>query len=303
MRELRRVLAGATVATLVGCAAAVAVAAGLTPPSGTPDMASMTVQPSDLAPDARLGTDAYRAPSGNFTAEYERDFSLAQAPAGGPPFVLSTVLFFAPKASVAGTFVSQERRLFGSTVGREFLSGLIAASVSTQAHLRVSGVHLSKIANIPVGKGSFVDVVSLRAKKHLLTADYVALGQGRVAGTLFLDHARRVAAGIDRTDVGTRCRRTHLQRAWPDRRDRYDQYVGRVRHRARQGRPGRPAHRAARGPRQHRALRRHGHDLSPAGFPRRPGEAARTADGSAGGAGSRRGRHVHEAPLRPPAGS
>ena len=128
MIHARRALAAAAAASALACAVGVAVAQAVAPPAGTPDLASMTVQSSDLAPGAELGTDAYARPHGKFTAEYDRNYSLAQAAAGGPPFILSTSLMFAPKASVAGAYLTEARALFASKLGRRLFASVLVAA-------------------------------------------------------------------------------------------------------------------------------------------------------------------------------
>jgi hypothetical protein len=184
-RPSRTLAAGIAAAALAG-AFAVAATAAVTPPSGTPDLAAMTVQPADLAPGAHATVDRYTKPPGGFTAAYDRNFSLVRSAGGGPAFVLVNSVALAPSAQDAQHFVAAERRLFTSPLGRRLLGSILVAAAGKRAHVSIGDVRFGRIAAIAPGQGSFLAPMSLKVARRSVYGDFVGLGEGPVAGTLFL---------------------------------------------------------------------------------------------------------------------
>ena len=184
-RPSRTIAAGIAAATLAG-ALAVAATAAVKPPSGTPDLAAMTVQPADLAPGAHSTVDHYTKPPGGFTAAYDRNFSLVRSTGGGPAFVLVSSVALAQSAHDARHFVAAERRLFTSPLGRRLLGSILVAAAGKRAHVTVGDVRFGRIDTIAPGQGSFLAPMSLKVARRSVYGDFVGLGEGPVAGTLFL---------------------------------------------------------------------------------------------------------------------
>ena len=80
----RRAAVLSGIATVCVCALAPGAFANppATPPAGTPNMAAMVVQPSDLEPGASIAAQRYVAPPKDFTAEYAALYTDAITVAG-----------------------------------------------------------------------------------------------------------------------------------------------------------------------------------------------------------------------------
>lgn len=151
-----------------------------------PNMAAMTVLPSDLAPGALLSQQGYvHAPPG-FRAEYSRSFAIAQAAGGGPRFALDAVLALAPSTALARRAVVEQRRLYASRAGRGLLGGeLVAAARGADARVR-SGVQIQRPGGLGAGEHAFYVAATVRTAGRVRRAAFAEFEVGPVAATLTL---------------------------------------------------------------------------------------------------------------------
>ena len=235
------------VVVALACALAATIAQGSVPRRRPPNMAAMTIQPSDLAPGSLLASQGYSRPPRGFRAQYDRSFRVARAPGGGAPFELDTELVLAPTNKLAARTVMLERALYASKAGRGLLSAVI---VSALKHARLSqrSVRFGKPVSLAIGKGSFMESASVRTKQLAATAYFAELDVGPVAGTMTFVGDRRHAAPGDRVGAGRRGREPHHARSDLVDRGRLDRLDGH------EGRHGRGEHQGRR--RQDRRHRR-----------------------------------------------
>jgi hypothetical protein len=174
------------VTAALACSGGIAVAAAqaVTPPAGTPDMSAMTVQPADLAPGARIGSEGYTQPPFGFTAAYERSFTGASLTGNGVTFDLRTQLLLAKTTAVAQRFVATERLLYGSKIWRAVFTKALSQSAGKQAALKPRDIHYGKLVPIAAGSGAFAQPLTVRVHGFTLSVDLVTVGTGRVAGEL-----------------------------------------------------------------------------------------------------------------------
>jgi hypothetical protein len=102
------------------CALAAASAQAYSPPKGTPNLAKMTLQPSDLAPGATLLVNSYFDPGGgvHLRAEYDRDWGAASTAGGVKLQQLQTQITLATSTAWAHTIFTQVPSIYGSSGGR-----------------------------------------------------------------------------------------------------------------------------------------------------------------------------------------
>jgi hypothetical protein len=182
-RVARRITALIAVVALAWVLAATIAQAARRPHGRPPDMASMTVAPSDLAPGAVLAHQGYARPPMGFRAQYDRSFRAAQAPGGGPPFTLDTELVLAPSAAVAARTVTLERALDRSRAGRGLLGAAIVAAAG-QARVAGSSATFGAPTSLGVGDASFGESVSVRGHGFVASAYFAEIAVGPVAATL-----------------------------------------------------------------------------------------------------------------------
>jgi len=179
----RRSIWLATIGAAVALGLAVATAAALAPPAGTPDLARMTIQASDLAPGSTVVTDAYAKPPKSFSAEYVRNFATAKTPAGVALFGLDTQVLLGDTQTVATGFFALERVTYRSRVGRALLTKALE-SASGKNGVTLGNVHFGKFRQLALGSQAFLQPVVLTIKSATAGADFVVLRDGAVMETV-----------------------------------------------------------------------------------------------------------------------
>ena len=176
--------AAALCATLVILGVLAAAAFAVTPPSGTPNLARMTVQSADLQPGSVITIDAYQTPPAGFLAVYERDFRIAQTAPHGTLFALETQVQLASSAAIAQRIVALERIEFGSKAGHKLIESAIVRSAGAGSGLKAKDVHFGAVTRIAPGRGSFDERVTLRLGARTETSEIIEVGDGPVVALL-----------------------------------------------------------------------------------------------------------------------
>ena len=185
---MRRPSRTAVVAAAVACAAAAlaATAAAVTPPAGTPNMAAMVVQRSDLGPGTGAYVGGYATPQAGFVAAYTRTYGVAEARAGGAQFALETQLELAARASTALRVVREEKILYSSKEGRALLGNLIVSRAPKKDRVSLKSLVFSKPTALRVGTDSFIESLSVKVKGFTEVVRFATLDVKRVdAGLIF----------------------------------------------------------------------------------------------------------------------
>jgi len=162
----------------------VAVAATVTPPAGTPNLAAMVLQPSDLAAGAVVGTEGYVTPAKAFSAEYDSSFTSAETPDGVSYDQLADGVSIAPSASQASGFFTAEAAFFDSKKGHKLLDKGIIASAGKKAHLKASNIKYKAGGSVGVGGDSFLESIGVSTKHASIHEDVVLFDQGTIYALL-----------------------------------------------------------------------------------------------------------------------
>jgi hypothetical protein len=181
----RTVVAVAAVAAV--CAATAALAQAVTPPAGTPNMAAMVVQRSDLGPGTGASIGGYEKPQVGFVAAYTRTFGVAEARAGGSPFALETELELAAKASTALELVREQKVLYSSKAGRALLGSLIVSRAPKKDHVTLKSLVFSAPTTLHVGTDSFIESLSIKVKGFTEILRFATLNVSRVDVSLIFE--------------------------------------------------------------------------------------------------------------------
>lgn len=180
-RRTRRRAAAAAMAT---AALAATTAQAYTPPKGIPDLAKMTLQPSDLAPHATLLVSNYFDPGSglHLRAEYNRDWGAASTTGGVKLQQLQTQITLASSATWAQTVLGQLPGIYGASGGRADLVANVDAGNESSATLK--DARFSKLQRIGVGQESFYESATIATKGSTLVAGFAWIRVG--AGMAFL---------------------------------------------------------------------------------------------------------------------
>jgi hypothetical protein len=185
MKRRRRICVALS-ATVVLSAAGAALAATVTPPAGTPNMAAMVLQPSDLAAGAVAGREGYAAAPAGFTAQYDGTFTTASTPDGISYYAIGDFVAIAPSAATASAFVASETRVFRSKAGHKLLDAVIISAAGKKAHLKARDIKYESLGSIGVGQGSFAETIGLHVKHVSVHEDVVLFGQGTTYAFLIM---------------------------------------------------------------------------------------------------------------------
>jgi hypothetical protein len=177
----------AALSTTVALATAtVAEAATVTPPAGTPDLAAMALQPSDLAPGAAAGQQGYVTPETGFTAQYDGDFTTASTPDGVSYFSINDFVSIAQTASTVAAFVATEQNFFRSKDGHKVLDQAIIRAAGKSAHLKAKNIRYAAAGSISIADESFLETIGVATRRSSAHEDVVMLAQGRVYALLIM---------------------------------------------------------------------------------------------------------------------
>jgi hypothetical protein len=154
------------------CALAAASAQAYSPPKGTPNLAKMTLQPSDLAPGATLLVNSYFDPGGgvHLRAEYDRDWGAASTASGVKLQQLQTQITLATSTAWAHTIFTQVPSIYGSSGGRGSLIDNIDAGNGSSATLK--NARFSKLRSIGVGQQSMYGSATIATKASTIAAGF-----------------------------------------------------------------------------------------------------------------------------------
>ena len=192
--------AAALAASLVLLGVLAAAALAVKPPIGTPNLAAMTVQRSDLQPGSVVTINAYQTPPAGFRAVYERDFRIAQTAPGGTLFALETQIQLTPSAALQRRVLSLERAEFGSKAGHTLLESAIVRSAGAASGVTAKDVHFGAVERIAPGHGSFEERITLRLGSRTETSEIIEVGDGPVIALLVAVTAgARVPASLSLT--------------------------------------------------------------------------------------------------------
>jgi len=179
----RRIASLAAALAVVALGVLVASAAAVTPAPGTPDLALMTIQPSDLAAGAKPAVGAYGTPPKNFAAVYERSYTSAATNAGVALFGLDTEVLLADTEGAANGYFALERSIYNSKRGRSLLAKVIAQDAGKKG-VSITAAGFGKFRSLGVGTESFLQPLSLKIKNVRAAADFVVLRVGSVVANV-----------------------------------------------------------------------------------------------------------------------
>jgi hypothetical protein len=176
-------LAGAIALANAGSAGASGV---VTPPAGTPNLALMVIQPSDLVPGSVLGDQAYIAPPDGFTAQYGSEFTTASTADGVNYSLVLDYVALAPDVATATAFYGVEQAYVDSRKGRKFVTNNIIKAAGKKAHLKSKNVKFSHEQRAGLGTGSYEETITVKAKHDSVQEVYLIFDDGTVCTSLEL---------------------------------------------------------------------------------------------------------------------
>ena len=195
LRSTRRVLC-----TLGVFALATPAAFAAAPPPGTPDLAAMALQASDLAPGALAAHQGYVRPTAGFIAQYDGGFITASTPDGASYYSLGDYISISASASTVNRFFGAEKAFFLSAQGHRLLDGVIIAAAGRRAHLSDREIRYESGGTLGVGTASFLETIGLQTGSVDVHEDVVLFAQGTVYVLLIMTGDPGVT--IPRADAG-----------------------------------------------------------------------------------------------------
>jgi hypothetical protein len=204
-RRVSRPIVAPAVAALA-LAVCTTAAEAYSPPRGTPDLAKMTLQPSDLARGATVLYSGYLDPGSGLKlrAQYDSDFGAAATTAGVKLAQVQIYLTLADSTAYAKTLFSQLSSLYSSESGHAILA-LEVVPISAQGfHPTPKNARFGKLRSAGIGQQSLVESGTITMKQATIAADFVSLRVDGVIASLAVVAAKppladSVAIGLART--------------------------------------------------------------------------------------------------------
>jgi len=198
-----RTVAAAALALAVWAAAA---AQAYSPPRGTPDLARMTLQPSDLARGATVLFSGYLDPGTglNLRTQYDRDFGAAATTAGVKLAQIQIYLTLADSTAYAKTLFAQLTSLYSSESGHAILALEVVPVSVNGFHPTPNNARFGKLRSAGIGQQSLLESGTITTKSATIVADFVSLRVDGVLASLAIVAAQppladAVAIGLART--------------------------------------------------------------------------------------------------------
>jgi hypothetical protein len=163
----------AAAATIAIAALAAASAQAYSPPRGTPDLAQMMLQSSDLAPGAAPVVNGYSDPGGaglHERAEYDRDWLAVSTTRGVKLQQLQTDITLSTSTAFAQTVFGQIAGLYGASAGRGSLIANVDAGNGSSATSK--DARFSKMRSIGVGQQSIYGSATIATKGSTLAIGF-----------------------------------------------------------------------------------------------------------------------------------
>jgi hypothetical protein len=181
-----------TITIALGAAAALAAASGadasgvVTPPAGTPNLAQMAIQPTDLVPGAVPGSQAYVRPPTGFTAQYGSDFTTASTPDGVSYSLVLDFVALAPDASTASNLFTEQQAFDESRKGHKLITKQIIKAAGKKGHLEAKNVKFTAAQTAGVGTGSFEETITVSHKHASFQEVVLFFEEGDIVASLEL---------------------------------------------------------------------------------------------------------------------
>ena len=184
MNRRARTLATLAVAAIAAAGLSIAVAQALTPPAGTPDLAKMGVQSSDLGPGSKLTAASYVKAPTHVIAEYDRNFGPASTTAGVALAGVTSGVLLADSTADGRSLFKDYRLIFTSKLGREALAVEIVKGAGKLSGVTLKDVHFGKQVSAGVGAQSLIQPLRVAVKHKGVAADFVVLRIGAVLASV-----------------------------------------------------------------------------------------------------------------------
>jgi hypothetical protein len=206
MKRLRHRIVAVVAAALALAVCTPAAAQAYSPPRGTPDLAKMTLQPSDLARGAMVLVSGYFDPGSglNLRAQYNRDFGAAATTAGVKFAQVQTSITLADSTAYAKTVFAQLPSIYGAQAGRATLAQEVIPALGKGSDATPNDARFGKLRSAGLGQQSLLESATITAKDATIAADFVWLRVDGVLASLAIVAAQPpltdlVAIGLART--------------------------------------------------------------------------------------------------------
>jgi hypothetical protein len=177
-------------------AAGTALATAVSPPPGTPNLALMVIQPSDLPSGADcqgFGDVGYVTPQTGFSAAYQGDCRTRKTVDGVHGIRLEDYVAIAPGTTSTGNYVAGVAEELGTRQGRDDLILQDITNAPASEHLKPKDFKFTGAGSADIGSSSFVETLTItttsKHRKRENQAVIVAFADGATVGTVDLTGA------------------------------------------------------------------------------------------------------------------
>jgi hypothetical protein len=169
----------ALAATLALSTAAVASAAFIVPPAGTPDLSSVVLQPGDLGGTSRQLAHGYVTPFvSSLSAEYTSAFGPVSTIAGVSYDEVTDAVGIGPTTTGASAALAIEGQLLGTRAGHKLIARDFVNSAPRSDHVKAKDVSFGPATSAGVGASSAVVSITYRLRGNKIHQVILAFQDG-----------------------------------------------------------------------------------------------------------------------------
>jgi hypothetical protein len=179
MSARRRYLPFVLVAAAALCAAAVASAAFITPPAGTPDLSTVVLQPSDLGSTSQEFLKGYVTPIvSSLTAQYSSAYGPVSTTAGVRYDEVTDTVGIGPTTVGSSAALATEAQLLGTRAGHKLIARDFVKSTPKRDHVTTKDVSVSTAVSAGIATSSSVVTITYDVKHKKIHQVILAFQDG-----------------------------------------------------------------------------------------------------------------------------
>ncbi|MGD0197544.1 MAG: hypothetical protein ABSC56_06530 [Solirubrobacteraceae bacterium] len=186
IRRRSAVLFGVTGSLALAAVPGAFAAAPVNPPVGTPNMALMVLQPSDLAPGADITAQRYVSPAHGFSAEYASVLSGATTTDGTKFDSIEDDVALASSTITASNRVALSQTVFSTAPGRRGFIKVFIKAAGKKADLKARNFTFAPMVSAGTGANSYVEIVTIAKEGQSIQEGFVGFADGDTYAALVL---------------------------------------------------------------------------------------------------------------------
>ncbi len=198
---MRRLAPTLALSGALALACATDAGAVVTPPAGTPNLALVVIQPTDLVAGATLASQEYIVPPTGFSAQYGSEYTSASTSDGVNYSLVLDYAAIAPTVATATSFMTTQVAYEQSAKGRRNVIRAIIKGGGKRGHLKPKNIKFTLAQSAGVGDSSFEETITVTRGRRSVQEVDVIFQDGAVCASIEL--VGQINGQVPETDATT----------------------------------------------------------------------------------------------------